>query len=208
MRKLIILILIMFFTITCVTFNLIKKLDPEIGEWFDIHEILMGGKVPDWIEEGNYIERDYFLRLPKEYQQKYVEIFWQLRMEGADEIFYDRLEAAEAMFGKEGKDGWRTDRGQILIRCGMPDFTEYYKNGQMMLRSEGMVDSTYIMVWTYWKPNQRYAIFTFEFRPPNSWRQAITGIVDTGNQQAVIRNSLKMFYPVEENWNKWLNIIY
>ncbi len=86
-----------------------------------------------WLEEVvPYIitkaERSVFLSLPNEEERgKFIQKFWEKRDPDPSTpenefkiLYYKRIAIANKLFGRGGRDGWRTDRGKIFILLGPP----------------------------------------------------------------------------------------
>jgi GWxTD domain-containing protein len=85
----------------------------------------------DFFDKVRYIitreERKIFLELPDAEKAGYIEEFWKRRdpdptteeNEYRDE-YYRRIEQANKLFHGEGRAGWLTDRGRILVLFGPP----------------------------------------------------------------------------------------
>ena len=100
----------------CRWYNLERKLDPANA---------------DFLTKVGYIissaERHAFLLSPDAEKPKFIEGFWERRNpdpssgENAFKIeYFKRIEQASRMFPSEGRPGWTTDRGRILILFGPP----------------------------------------------------------------------------------------
>jgi len=219
MRKKIILSLTLFLFIfsSCVTLNLekqLKKLNPTIGGWYELHEVLMESKVPQWIDERGKSEKMHFLRLPQKMQLRYIQMFWEIRTEGIGEEYYNRIAMANRSY-REGKPGWKTDRGKVLILCGFPQYRRYITIYDLALRNqsnpnwqqpaysnEGYVYET----WTYYQqgcPTQ----YVFKYRSGNTWDRNYSSVINLGNQTRFERECRKLFAPTEEGWDLWGGIL-
>ena len=92
----------LFLTITslysCVTYNLEKKLNTKLREWYSIHSILMQTRLPN-----GQIEAVYFLHLPENMQIAYIRMFWKIRFTllDQDKEFEARVGWANRIFGGE-----------------------------------------------------------------------------------------------------------
>ncbi len=80
---------------------------------------------------------------------EYWNAFWQARDPSpgtpeneAKRDYYDRIEYANRYFGVLRKEGWRTDRGMILIKYGVPDRIEDYPFE---------LDSKAYVIWYYYR---------------------------------------------------------
>ena len=85
----------------------------------------------DWLQRVSYIitsqERKVFLSLPEAEREAFREEFWQKRdpdpMTAENELkveYFGRLERANELFFGEGREGYLTDRGRILVLYGLP----------------------------------------------------------------------------------------
>jgi len=205
LKRLFILILCLTFC-SCVTFRLerqLGKLNPAIAEWYGYHSILMETKIPKWIDERGGREKIHFLRLPQELQVAYIAIFWKIRTEGAREEYYTRIAVANRSFAGEGKPGWRTDRGQVLLLCGFPTYIIHYpiiKQFSADHNTEGYLYE----VWEYYQ--QGYLIrYTFKYRAPNTWCRDFS--LSQGNQANLEKQYRKLFAPTEDGWDLWGGIL-
>jgi GWxTD domain-containing protein len=100
----------------CGTYKLEKKLGPAHS---------------DFLSQVGYIitkeERKIFLELPADGRDDFIAEFWERRDPDTDTAvneyrleYEDRVKKATLMFHGEGRPGWLTDRGRILILFGPP----------------------------------------------------------------------------------------
>ena len=100
----------------CGTYELEKKLGPAHS---------------DFLSQVGYIitkeERKIFLELPADDRDDFIAEFWARRDPDTDTAvneyrleYEDRVKKAAMMFHGEGRPGWLTDRGRILILFGPP----------------------------------------------------------------------------------------
>ncbi len=100
----------------CGTYKLEKKLGPAHS---------------DFLSQVGYIitkeERKIFLELPADGREDFIAEFWARRDPDTDTAvneyrleYEDRVKKAALMFHGEGRPGWLTDRGRILILFGPP----------------------------------------------------------------------------------------
>ena len=100
----------------CGTYKLEKKLGPAHS---------------DFLSQVGYIitkeERKIFLELPADGRDDFIAEFWERRDPDTDTAvneyrleYEDRVKKAALMFHGEGRPGWLTDRGRILILFGPP----------------------------------------------------------------------------------------
>ncbi|MCK7541405.1 MAG: GWxTD domain-containing protein [Marinilabiliales bacterium] len=100
----------------CGTYKLEKKLGPAHS---------------DFLSQVGYIitkeERKIFLELPADGRDDFIAEFWARRDPDTDTAvneyrleYEDRVKKAALMFHGEGRPGWLTDRGRILILFGPP----------------------------------------------------------------------------------------
>jgi len=189
----------------CTTYRLERGLPKDIKEWYDTHSIWMEyGKVPEWIDEHNDSERSHFLRLPEKLQREYIKYFWRMRRLGCAEVYYERIEAADELFRSEGRAGRDTDRGKVMLLCGMPTCVDWYYEGHRTIESS-MPQTGYFQVWTYVQWGAAYCRYIFEYREPNTWRLSFNSVFDMGNQLQVERYWRKLFAPTEDGWAAWGN---
>ena len=202
------LIFLCFLFSSCITFRLekqLRKLNPAIAEWYEYHSILMGMKIPKWIDERGGREKVHFLRLPQELQVAYIGMFWKMRIEGTKEEYYNRIAVANRSFSKEGRPGWRTDRGQVLLLCGFPIHITHYpiiNRGGKGLDIEGHRYE----IWEYYQRGQliRYA---FKYHVPNAWRREFSISSDTRGEGSFEKQCQKLFAPTEDGWDLWGGIL-
>lgn len=209
-KKTIIALTLLFFIITltsCVTFRLekqLKKLSPALAEWYEIHSILMETKVPRWIDDRGGKEKVHFLRLPQQMQLAYTTIFWKIRHEGAREEFYNRVAVANKSFSGEGRAGWKTDRGQVLLLCGFPQYLAHYP-----LISEKRADHSFegylYQVWEYYQQGHLVR-YVFKYSDPDTWRRDFT--INRGLQSNFEIRCKELFAPTEDGWDLWGSLLF
>jgi len=115
-------------------------LDPESKAFYEQARLVMTGE-----------EQKIFNHLPDpEARKEFIRDFWDKRdpdpnteaNEFRDE-FYRRIDYANKHF-KEGRPGWKTDRGRIYIYMGPPDkFEEFFSHGDEEVRGS-------IIWWVYY----------------------------------------------------------
>ena len=200
---------------SCATIRLKKQLDAPLKGWLTYHESLMSAKVPKWLDERGGRELGHFLRLSREMQKKYVSMFWQMREEGAEEIYRDRIGIANGAFTNEGKPGWKTDRGHVLLACGSPqfiriitvsdlafDFESNPKNkGRTFLAPPSDFDGTVYIHWTYYYKN-RGVRFTFQYAH-SGYVLSYGSLNSIGQQGDIMSYSKRLFAPTEDGWYLW-----
>jgi len=202
------LIFLCFLFSSCATFHLekrLKKLNPVIAEWYSYHSILMGMKIPKWIDERGGREKVHFLRLPQKLQVAYIGIFWKIRTEGAREEYYNRMAVANGSFTGEGKPGWRTDRGQVLLLCGFPTYIIHYPIvGQ---GGEGSnIEGHRYEIWEYYQRG-RLIRYAFKYQVPNEWRREFFISFNMGGQNDFEKQCQKLFAPTEDGWDLWGGVL-
>jgi len=196
----------------CTTYKLERSLKPDISQWYEYHRILMFEKVPKWIDENNKSEREHFLRLPEFMQRKYIRIFWKIRTEGMKDSFYQRIAYANRYF-KEGKLGWKTDRGQVLLLCSFPQFIRYIRDvdltdpySQSTNIRNGMtsdIKGNIYLIWTYCYLN--YLIqYRFEYKQGGTWRRSFAEIGYT--YQRDFEKKMREFHA-PSYWDIWASIL-
>jgi len=97
-------------------------LDPESHGFYETARLIMTKQ-----------EKDIFNHLPdQKSREEFIRDFWAKRDPDLDteenefkEEFFRRIEYANQRF-KEGRPGWKTDRGRIYIYFGSPDNVEEY----------------------------------------------------------------------------------
>jgi len=221
MKKVIVLFVLLFFIFSftsCVTFRLenqLKKLSPAISQWYKVHSILMETKIPRWIDERGGSEKMHFLRLPQEIQLKYIQMFWEIRTEGARGEYYNRIAMANKSY-REGKPGWKTDRGKILILCGFPQYRRFITVYDLALQNRSnpnwqqpaCSNEGYVYeIWTYYQ--RRFSTqYVFKYRSGNTWDRNYSSVISLENQTHLERECRKLFAPTEGGWEEWGNILY
>jgi GWxTD domain-containing protein len=101
----------------CHLYRLERKLDPANADFLSRVSLII-----------NRQERKVFLELPEAGKPAFIEEFWRRRDPYPDneenefrEQYEERVQEAARLFRNEGKPGWLTDRGRILILFGPPD---------------------------------------------------------------------------------------
>jgi len=208
-RKTFISLILLFFVfslISCVTLRLenrLKKLSPAISQWYEVHSVLMETKIPKWIDERGGREKVHFLRLPQTMQLAYIKMFWKMRAEGTKDEYYYRIGVSNKLFNDEGKLGWKTDRGQVLLLCGVP---QYITHHPIFARNRaGHSPRGYLYeVWEYYQ--QGYLVqYTFKYHTPNVWRREYT--LSQIGQASFERQCRKLFAPTEDGWDSWGSLL-
>lgn len=221
MKKTITLFILLFFIvsfISCVTLRLenrLKKLSPAIAVWYEIHNILMETKIPRWIDDRGGREKTHFLRLPQEMQFAYMKMFWEMRMEGLREEYYTRLITANRLFDSEGKAGWKTHRGRVLILCGIPQYKRYVTIYDMAMQNRGNPDwqqpqySNEGYVYEIWEYYQQGCLvrYIFKYSAPDTWRGDYLSLYSTGEQARLEKQCRELFAPTKNGWDLWGNIL-
>lgn len=211
MKKTITLLILLFFIISftsCVTFRLekqLKKLEPTIAQWYEYHKILMETKIPRWIDERGGREKVHFLRLPPTMQLAYIKMFWKMRAEGAREEYYYRVGASNKLFNKEGKPGWKTDRGQVLLLCGFPQYITHYPIFNRGGKDSDLEGYRY-EVWEYYQRGH-IVRYTFKYYAPDTWRGEHSFLLDAGNQADFERQCRELLAPTEDGWDSWGSLL-
>lgn len=115
-------------------------LDPESKAFYEQARLIMTGE-----------EQKIFNHLPDpEARKEFIRDFWDKRDPDPDteanefrDEFYRRIDYANKHF-KEGRPGWKTDRGRIYIYMGPPDkFEEFFSHGDEEVRGS-------IIWWVYY----------------------------------------------------------
>lgn len=115
-------------------------LDPESKAFYEQARLIMTGE-----------EQKIFNHLPDpETRKEFIREFWDKRDPDPDteanefrDDFYRRIDYANKHF-KEGRPGWKTDRGRIYIYMGPPDkFEEFFSHGDEEVRGS-------IIWWVYY----------------------------------------------------------
>ncbi len=96
-------------------------------------------------------ELDSLRKADPEERRELWERFWERRdpvpatpTNEFREQFFERIRVATEQFGEPGKEGWRTDRGEVYIVLGMPDHA-YERSIQRMETAAG----TRALIWIY-----------------------------------------------------------
>jgi len=216
MRKLYLWFVIasMAFVLTsCATAKLKKKLPQDIKAWYDLHSMLMTTKVPKWIFDGNKSENYCFLRIPEKAQRAYIRMFWKVRTEGLAEEFYSRYYSANRLFCSEGRIGWRTDRGYVMMTCGFPQYqwrmtvSELYFrwSSNPMNRDKAFTtpdhdtDGTVYIIWEYFY-RRNLVKLVFKYRR-GSYDLGYDNLISTGYRLELERYNRKVFAPTEYGWD-------
>lgn len=204
---------------SCATFKLTRQLDKPLRGWLELHQSIMGAKVPKWLDERGGTEKGHFLRLSKEMQEKYMSMFWDMREEELEGIFKDRIDTANRQFGLGGKEGWRTDRGYILLACGEPQFMRQVTVSDMLFdfrsnpRNRGRdfitpdhdFDGTVYYHWDYyWRSMGVQFIFKYS---RSGYYLYYGGITTSSNHINFMDYSRKLFAPTEDGWYLWGNTL-
>jgi GWxTD domain-containing protein len=204
----------------CTYARLEAKLTPELKDWYRLHSILMEEKIPWYINIVAYDEENkpiystknrpsegkYFLKLSPELQKRYRLMFWEIRQEGAREVFYSRVEYVNDAFRREGKKGWMTDRGQILLLVGPPDFIQWFRNYEITLPTVSELTGDYMQVWYYHRPYP--ASYYFRWQPPDVWRLDYgIGLANASDRNSLERYWRELLAPTENGWDTWAGVI-
>lgn len=211
MRKIITLLILLFFIASltsCVTFKLekqLRKLNPTIANWYEVHSILMETKIPKWIDERGGSEKKHFLRLPQEMQLKYMTMFWRIRDEGLWGEYNARVMTANDSFSGEGKSGWRTDRGKVLLLCGFPQHISH----SPIIGQTGLATNTEGYLYEIWEYYQRGQLirYVFKYHAPNTWRREWISLFSMSGQSEFEERCRKRLAPSEEGWDLWGSVL-
>jgi len=131
--------------------------------------------------------------------------YQKIRTEGAREEYYSRIAVANNSFSGEGKQGWRTDRGQVLLLCGFPQNIIHYP---IVGRTDGnhSTEGYLYEVWEYYQ--QGYLTqYTFKYHTPNTWRRQFSSLFSTAGQGDFERRCRKLFAPTEDGWDLWGGVL-
>ncbi len=127
-----------------------------------VYQDLDEATLQNYFDQISYIatdaERDIFKQLELQGMREFLFQFWQgrdplpetLKNEFKDD-YVERLLKAKVHFSFSETEGWRTDRGRILLIYGAPDFIE---------REPALPDQNAHEIWTYDTTEGR-AIFVF-----------------------------------------------
>jgi len=206
-NKIFVVLVLLFFTQSCVLYKLERVLEPDIKSWYELHYPLMNSKVPLWIDANNRTERSHFLHFPSTIQRVYISMFWKIRHDGVREIFYNRLAYVNRRFG-DFSNPWHSDRGRIFLLLGPPMYELYYHDGIQTVDTS-MPCHGDVLVWCYYDPRVGQAMFRFTFIPPNDWRLNYNnGLRDVRNHEAFKRLSKEFFAPSKDGWDLWADTLY
>ncbi|MBP1679173.1 MAG: hypothetical protein H6Q29_1084 [Bacteroidetes bacterium] len=95
-----------------------------------------------WLRyEANDTERSNYEQLSgAESKRKFLSDFWRTRPAGRRDEYLARVAAANQTLRAGGKEGFRTDRGRVLIMYGTPDDVDRHPNE---------IDSRPYEIWSY-----------------------------------------------------------
>ena len=125
--------LVLLIVARCVTLRLEDSLKADIAKWYSLHGLLMDTKAPQDFAEHGMTEKELFLRLPESRQRDYIRIFWQIRWDGMEKEFGERLAYARFQCRRENRASpWQTDQGRLFLLCGYPFEVQYYHDGEMV----------------------------------------------------------------------------
>jgi GWxTD domain-containing protein len=208
MKRLILVALLL--STGCVSMRLENNLPPKIRAFYDEHYFIMEYKVPADIDRKCPTEREYFLKLSPTLQEKYIELFWKIREIGMKEEYDLRLEVANKWFKGEGMDGYKTDRGRIMLICGQPDHEFWYLDDELYLGGgEEWIDLTQhkiTLVWKYWWGSGLASLIELWFYYDNNRRWKFIEPMDKEIQDF-------MYYwrwrtaPTKDGWRLWQEAI-
>lgn len=223
-------ILVLGVFVSCATHKLERRLIPELRTWYELHLPVLENELPDWAVEAlhealpktfgkkHVTEKQFFLRLPSvAAQAEYTRIFWNLRG-GAPmaKEYYMRVSAATNVFREEAQfkgQGWKTDRGWLLLRCGFPIDIRTFRivttddeqikrpssGGREMMLNDGLEsltadikpDATYVQEWRYIFGKATVVVFSFVLETnKHQWR--LQAPLD-GTQLSFIEKQQKFF---------------
>jgi len=187
--------------IGCATFKLERQLAPDIKAWYRTHSILMQSKTPKWLNSHKRSESYHFLRMPERIQRKWMAMFWDIRAEGANWLFYDRLEYAKRHFHRD-------DRERTFLINGSPDFVYYYRHGDPNSYWGNPSDSlsTRYVIWRYYRHNI-FAEYCFKV-DFGRYRTDMTSARGMGEQRYFEQRNLEMLAPTPEGWLELESMLY
>ena len=192
----------------CATWRLERALSSDVAKWYDQHRHIMQYRVPDRIAKKQ-TEMDYFLHLTPALQRFYIKQFWGIRFPNAEEDFKTRIKLANAAFRNEGQDGWRTDRGILLLMCGQPDYIDFFtSDGQVCFENNADWETDEIQqIWRYWLGAGLTQLI--EFRFIWSYRDKVWRLdkVYSLDQLQFIQYQQSLMAPTEDGWDRWLEAI-
>jgi GWxTD domain-containing protein len=198
------LLLLVVFLAGCATFRFERKLPPDLREWYSQHFMLMETKAPAQLDSKQPTEKVFFLRLPDALKKEYIAMFWKIREDTAEAEFKNRVAIAAEAFKAEGVEGWRTDRGKLMLLCGQPDYVDRVDaSGQLEMagNEEWLSDAQgHYQQWTYWLGSGLHSQtirFYFKFQQPNTWRLA--AIYDSDQRRLFEYWRFRMG-PTEDGW--------
>ena len=138
----------------------------------------------------NKKERKIYKQLSLEGRRRFLKEYWPTHNPYPEsppskfkEEYLERIDYANKVYGGRFKDGWRIDRGRILIIYGHPDEIERNVFGGFLRSHE---------IWHYWDlPDQGAADFIFVDRR------------ELGNLELVHSTARGEIYDTD--WRRWLN---
>lgn len=111
-----VLLLLYLISSACYLYRLERKLDPENMEFLNRVRYIITSR-----------EERMFLQLPESERPEFRNKFWRDRDPDPEteenefkREYFRRMEQADEIFISEGIEGWRTDRGRILVLYGLP----------------------------------------------------------------------------------------
>lgn len=210
MKKCIALIFLFFLILTGCTSSLVKGLPKDVREWYDFHKIILDMPMPWWTNQG-CSEAQYFLRLPLDLQRMYIDLFWSMRVDGAQERFNARYQFAVKFYSDAGQRKRLSDRGRWIVMCGLPDdirdITEHdlYSNMSMEQRlnyPNGNLEGVVYQVWTYYFDARIYTV-TFEWNH-DRFRFYGQSVDEGGDLSRLYEEGMKDYAQSPEAWEVWL----
>jgi len=187
-----------------------KGLPEDIKEWYELHSLIMESKVPTWIDARDIREDKHFLLLPNdELRRAYMKLFWEIRIGGLEEVFYERVEWVNKHCREGGKQGWQTDRGRVVLIAGIPHYVQNYR-----ARSDGgftaaqNIEGNTYLVWEYWF--RGYLVrYVFCVKPGGEWGYIANSLSTMSSQRMLYEYMVyKVFAPTEQGWDEWGSYLY
>jgi GWxTD domain-containing protein len=210
MKRLVIPVVVSVVILTaCAIYHLEQSLPKDIREFYELHRNVMLYPVPEYVSPKKMIEAHYFLRLPTAQQRAYMKIFWDIRFLDAKANFALRVKLAKSAFRGEGRDGWRTDRGILMLQCGQPDYIDFEDStGQLCLDDTHEWSTEQIrQTWSYWAGSGLTHMIKFTFvwvYRDRTWRfEGVHGL----DQIDFIQYQQNLMAPTDDGWASWLGEI-
>ncbi len=189
------------YSISCSALRLELRLSPPIKEWYRQYWPLMEGAVPVKIDPRARKEREYFLRLPAELQERYLNLFWSLRDEETKKIYEERLGIVNRLYKEAALPGCLTDRGKVYLICGPPDSIEGLDESQVFNPLGNSIEGWTALHWVYQRGAMLYDVY-FIWKS-GRWHLDFYSVTGVENFRKLWEACLKEFSAREDGWNVW-----